>query len=300
MADLDALRLLAAVGETGSLTAAGRRLGVTQQAASARLRALETEIGAVLVARGARGSVLTAVGELVAGWGGDVVAAAARFDESVAALQERRRGTLRIAASLTIAEYLLPDWLSQWRRRDPAAAGVRLDAENSTAVIARVRRGGAELGFIETPDLPDDLDRVVIARDELVVVAAPSHPWASAARITRAELAATPLVLRERGSGTRRALDAALEEGGTPLVAAPAAELPSSLAVRTTAATGFAPAVVSALVVRDDLAAGRVVRVALEGPPLTRPLSAVWARGRAVPAASRLLEAIAELVGADV
>ncbi len=297
MVDIEALRLLTALADTGSLTAAGRRLGVTQQAASARLRALEGDVGAVLVERSARGSRLTRVGELVEGWGREVMAAADRFDESVGALRERRRGALRVAASLTVAEHLLPAWVAAWRERDPAAPGVRLDAENSAAVIARVRRGGADLGFIETPDLPTDLRNVVIARDEIVIVVSPSHPWAQRRRLDPAEVAGTALVLRERGSGTRRALEAALDAAGTPLTAAPAAELPSSSAVRTTAATGFAPAAVSALAVSDDLHSGRLVRVEMDGEVITRPVAAVWAGREPEPAASRLLAVIADTLG---
>ena len=290
MVDLQALRVLAAVAAEGSLSAAARALGVTQQAVSARMRALEAQIGAVLLERGPRGSQPTATGLLVAGWAGEILDAGERFEASVRALKESRRHTLRVAASLTIAEYLLPGWLAT------SAAGsgpVRLDAENSDAVIEGVRRGAADLGFIETPDLPTDLPHRVFASDEVVVVVPPAHEWAARRDISAHELSATALVLRESGSGTRRALEAALQDAGAPPHVAPVAELPSTLAIRTTAMSGLAPTALSGIVVRDDLRAGRLVHVPVRGMRILRPLTAVWPPTGLTAAASALLEIVA-------
>ena len=292
MADLDALRTLVAVGQTGSLSAAARELGVTQQAVSARLRTLESSLSSVLVQRSARGSLLTPTGVIVAGWAREVLAAADRFDQSALTLTGGRDKTLRLAASLTIAEPLVPRWLNIWRARVDEIPGVRLTAENSETVCRRLRDGDADLGFIETPDLPGDLDHVVVGQDELVLVVAPTHPWATRAEIAAPELARTPLVLRESGSGTRRALDAALQSAGTPRLADPAAELPSTLAVRGTVRGGFHAAVLSALAVDTDLAEGALVAVPVRGVMLRRALTAVWPRTGLTGAARSLLEAI--------
>ncbi|WP_281272120.1 LysR family transcriptional regulator [Mycetocola tolaasinivorans] len=207
--DTAALRMLVAVAESGSLSAAAGRLGVTQQAVSVRIRTLESRLGIALVRRSPRGSTMTPEGTVVAGWAAEVVSAADSFAESVHTLTRTDPAPLRIAASLTIAEYLVPEWLHRLRAAGTTRA--ELTAANSATVATRVREGSAEIGFIESPEVPAGLDFRWIATDELIVVVAPSHPWARrTSGITPEELAARPLVVREEGSGTREALNRAL------------------------------------------------------------------------------------------
>ena len=127
-----------------------------------------------------------------------------------------------------------------------------------------MRDGEAGLGFVEGPRRPQGLDGRVVATDELLVVVASTHPWARRRRpLVAAELARTRLVHREPTSGTRAALEAALA-AHLPL-ATPVLELSSTSAVRSAVSAGAGPAVLSSLAVQDDLAAGRLVAVAVEG-----------------------------------
>jgi DNA-binding transcriptional LysR family regulator len=126
----------------------------------------------------------------------------------------------------------------------------------------------------------------VVAHDELVLVVAPDHPWSRRRRaVTAVELAATPLLTREEGSGTRVALDAAL---GRPVRSAQV--LASNAAIRVGTQAGTTPAVLSRLAVADALAAGTLLEVPVDGVDLHRPLRAVWTGPR------RLSGAAAELV----
>ncbi|GAA3139748.1 hypothetical protein GCM10017687_65420 [Streptomyces echinatus] len=204
--DLAALELLLAVARLGSLGAAAREVGVTQPAASSRLRSMERQLGVALVDRSPRGSRLTDAGALVTDWARRVVEAAAAFDAGARALRDRRDSRLRVAASMTIAEYLLPGWLLALHAERPDTA-VSLLAGNSAKVAELLLTGEADLGFVEGLNVPTGLDSTVIARDRLIVVTAPGHPWARRRRpLTAQELAGTPLILRERGSGTRQVL----------------------------------------------------------------------------------------------
>ncbi|GGU54959.1 LysR family transcriptional regulator [Streptomyces lavendofoliae] len=275
--DLGALELLLAVARHGSLGRAARDVGITQPAASSRIRSMERQLGVALVDRSPRGSRLTAAGALVTDWARRVVEAAEAFDAGAQALRDRRDSRLRVAASMTIAEYLLPGWLIALRAERPDTA-VSLRAGNSTAVAAGLLAGEADLGYVEGLAVPEGLDAVVVAHDRLVVVAAPSHRWARRrAPLTPAELAATPLVLREYGSGTRQVLDAALAEYGG--LADPLLELASTTAVKAAAVTGAGPAVLSELAVTEELASRRLVEVPVEGVHLHRALRAVWPTG---------------------
>ncbi|MEU3411368.1 MULTISPECIES: LysR family transcriptional regulator [unclassified Streptomyces] len=272
--DLAALELLLAVARLGSLGAAAREAGITQPAASSRLRSMERQLGVALVDRSPRGSRLTDAGALVTDWARRVVEAAAVFDAGARALRDRRDSRLRVAASMTIAEYLLPGWLLALHAERPDTA-VSLLAGNSAKVAELLLAGEADLGFVEGLSVPTGLDSTVIAHDRLIVVTAPGHPWARRRQpLTAAELAATPLILRERGSGTRQVLDAALGGLARPLI-----ELSSTTAVKASAVSGAGPAVLSELAVGEELSLRRLVGIPIEGVPLRRALRAVWPTG---------------------
>lgn len=272
--DLGALELLLAVARLGSLGAAAREVGITQPGRDSRRRSMERQLGVALVDRSPRGSRLTDAGALVTDWARRVVEAAAAFDAGARALRDRRDSRLRVAASMTIAEYLLPGWLLALHAERPDTA-VSLLAGNSAKVAELLLAGEADLGFVEGLTVPTGLDSAVIAHDRLIVVTAPGHPWARRRRpLTAAELASTPLILRERGSGTRQVLDAALGGLARPLI-----ELSSTTAVKASAVSGAGPSVLSELVVGEELALRRLVGIPVEGVSLRRALRAVWPTG---------------------
>jgi DNA-binding transcriptional LysR family regulator len=289
--DLAAIEVLLAVAHAGSLNAAAAEIGVSQQAVSARVRSIEAQTGVVVVRRGPRGSQLTSDGIVVAEWAARLLDVAAEFDVGLAALRQDRRQRLRVSASLTIAELLLPGWLVSFRaaagRLSGHPADIELTAVNSETVLGHVRDGLADVGFVEGPRAPYTLRTRVVAHDELVTVVAPSHPWARRRKpIAAAELAATPLVTREHGSGTRDALDAALQEtlGRSYQQAEPAISLSTTTAVRAAVLAGAGPAVLSSLAVGEDISRRQLIHVPVDGLDLHRTLRAVWQGDRQPPA----------------
>ncbi len=288
--DLVALRMLRAIRDGGSISSAALQFGFTQQAVSARMLKLESQLGLPLLLRSPRGATLAPAGLLLAEWSTEVLDAADRLRVALDALQSSAERQLRVSASLTIAEYLVPRWLVGLRTSSPTIT-VDLAPMNSESVVESVRSGASDVGFIESIDVPDDLEVRQFATDELVVVVAPDHPWSRARRrISIAELASTSLVVRERGSGTRRSFELLIaERDPSAVLVPPAAELQTAAGVRAAAASGIGPAVLSALAVRDDVALGRLVPVKLRGEPLVRPLTAIWRRDSSVFASSQTL-----------
>jgi DNA-binding transcriptional LysR family regulator len=300
--ELGALEVLLGVARAGSLNGAAAQIGVSQQAVSARVRAMEAQTGVPLVCRGPRGSALTPEGAVIAEWASRLLETAAGLDAGIAALRADRRARLRVSSSSTIAEQLLPAWLAAFR----AAAGpggpapdVVLTAVNSETVIGHVTEGTADLGFIEGPRRPGRLRGRVIGHDRLVLVVAPGHPWTRRrGGISAAELAAAALVSREGGSGTRDTLAAALAAALGP----GCAQAPAALSVSTTAAVraavlaGAGPAVISDLAVAGDLAAGRLAEVRTPELDLRRTLRVIWA-GTATPPAGPARDLIAYITG---
>lgn len=273
--ELTALDLLVSVAETGSLAQAARRHGITQPAASMRIRTLERQLRLILLERGPTGSRLTQAGAAVVHWAAPVLEAMRGLLTGVTALHADQRARLRVAASMTIADYRVPGWLVALHARMPEVK-VALRVGNSQQIADLVREREAELGFVEGPHVPDGLRSRVVGGDELVVVVAPGHPWTRRRRpLPLSTVAETPLILREPGSGTRDAVWEALSRTGTP--AAPEAELGSASAIKAAVATGEGPGVLSRLAVAGELADRRLVAVpVVEGAFLRRRFRAIW------------------------
>ncbi|MBB5955404.1 DNA-binding transcriptional LysR family regulator [Saccharothrix tamanrassetensis] len=281
--DLASLRLLVLVGELGSLGRAARELGIAQPSASKRLSTLERRLGLVLLDRGRRGSALTPAGVVVTERARRVLDELSGLLAGAEALRSTREAELRVAASMTVAEHLAPGWIGELRRTRPDLH-VGLRVTNSQTVAGLVRDGAVDLGFVEAPGPMTGLSTRKVAVDRLAVVVPPGHRWVRR-RVGVTELARTPLVVRERGSGTRDTLDKALPDARPP-----ALELGSTTAVRGAVVAGVAPAVLSVLAVALDLADGRLVEVPVDGLDLRRVLRAVWPGGR------RLVGPAAELL----
>lgn len=306
MPDLASWQVFASVASEGSFGAAARALGVSQQAVSARVVALERQTGVALVDRNPRGSTLTSAGVVVSEWASRLLVLVGQMDTGLAALRNDTETTLHVAASLTIAEYLLPGWLvalqTQRARRQLPPITTELRVVNSMTVGELVRSGEAGLGLVESPEAPQGLRHRTIARDRLIVVAPPSHPWTRRRNpVSAKELAATPLVVREHGSGTRATLADAIKRtvGPTAQLATPALSLSTTTAVRTAVIAGAGPGVLSELAVTDDLSTGHLIAIEVDALDLTRQLRAVWRRTTQPVGPARLLLDIAIQAGRE-
>lgn len=289
--DLVSLDLLQSVAELGSIRQAAQAHGISQPAASMRLRSLERTVGLELLDRSSGRARLTPSGLAVAQWSDRILDGVRSLVAGAAALRSESRTQLRIAASMTVAEYLVPLWIDRLRKSEPDL-GISLQMGNSAQVAEMVKRRHVEMGFIEGRSTFPDLRSRIVGPDNLVVVVAPSHPWARRRQpLSASMLAATPLVLREVGSGTREVLESALAEVGlniTPLV-----ELGSTTAIKAAIESGAGAAVLSRLATEADVENGHLIQVPIKGLDLGRSIRAVWARDRQLSnSAKRLLAQI--------
>ena len=289
--DLISLDLLASVAALGSIRQAAMAHGISQPAASTRLRHLEGTLGVELLHRSSGGAHLTPAGRVVVGWSEQVLGDVRSLLTATAALRRERRTSVHVAASMTVAEYLAPEWLMRVATIDPDLR-VALDMANSEQVAELVREGRVDLGFVEGASKLVGLNSQALLDDELVLVVAAHHPWASRRReVTPAEIAATPQVLREAGSGTREVLEAWLATRGLSVTAM--VELASTTAIKRAVESGAAPAVLSRLAVSGDVRDGRLVAVPIAGGGPTRTIRALWsATSPLSPAAKRVLSQV--------
>lgn len=291
MPEIGALDLLLSVARLGSLGKAARAHGISQPAAASRIRNLERLVGVPLIVRGSTGSPLTAQGAVFVDWARRVVDAASALDAGVAALRNQQENRVRLACSMTIAEYLLPGWLAELRKRRPQTT-VGMQVINSSTVAELVRDGSVDLGFVEGTDLPDGIESRAVAHDHLMLVVAPGHAWARRAKpVTAAELAATPLVTREPGSGTRYTLDHELARLGFHSRPEPIMELSSTTAIKSAVEAGIGPAALSSLALSEDIAQGRLAVVPTD-VDLHRTLRLLQRSGQQLPAVLRDVVAV--------
>ncbi|MGC8481420.1 MAG: LysR family transcriptional regulator [Acidimicrobiales bacterium] len=278
--DLISLDLLRSVAEMGSITRAAEVHRISQPAASMRIRDLERVLGVKLVQRRGSGTVLTTQGEVVVEWAGKIIDEVRSLQAAAQALRSDHHAHLELGASLTVAEYLIPNWLATFRHHSPAT-GVALQMGNSTQVAEMVRAGRVELGFLEGPRAPSDLETQTIRKDRLVVVVSSGHPWSKrASKVSVDEFVKTPLLLREQGSGTREVLEEAVAALGRQVI--PFAEIASTTAIKAAIRSGLAPAVMSSLAVADEIDSGALTVVTVQGLELTRSIRAAYRADRAL------------------
>ncbi len=264
---LEQLRIFVAVAEREHVTATARFLNLTQSAVSNAVATLEADYDTRLFDRVGRGIVLNEVGRTFLT---EARAVLARADAAKAALQDMgalRRGRLAIFASQTISSSWLPQRLVSFHARHP---GVILDVAvgNTEEAAAAVLECSTELGFIEGTVKNELLDQEVVGSDRMVVLVAPGHPWASCTRVRPEDLPEAVWVLRERGSGTRSTLEAAIAAVGASVASLNVAmTLPSNEAVLAAAEAGAGATALSESVARAALAEGRLVQAPFDLPP---------------------------------
>ena len=262
------LEVFVATARAGSTRAAADRVARSQSAASAALAELETDLETRLFDRVGRRLVLNEQGRAL-------LPKAASLLDQAADLEHLFAGShgapLRLAASLSIGEYLLPPLLAQWKL-EHVANPVRLMIGNTREVVEAVAAFDADVGFVEGTQTHPRLAVRPWLKDELVVVAGPEHALATRPATLRA-LREAVWALREPGSGTREAADRWLLERLGPLQVD--YELGSPEAIKRLVATGAALGCLAREVVARELSSGSLVEVATGLPRATRQLAMV-------------------------
>ena len=288
---LEQLRIFVAVAQREHVTRAAADLNLTQSAVSAAITALETRHATQLFDRIGRRIALTQAGRLFLIEARAVLARAAAAETALADLAGLKRGALALAASQTAGNYWLPPLMARFRAAYPGIA-LTLSIGNTETVAAMVREGAADLGFVEGGIGDADLAVTTVAADELVLVAR-TAPKSARKALHADDLKALRWVFRERGSGTRAILDAALADAGVALGELDVVlELPSNEAVRNAVEAGAGAAALSRLVVQDAIAAGALV--ALNFKLSKRRFLALQHKDRAPTRAERALLALVD------
>jgi DNA-binding transcriptional LysR family regulator len=288
------LQVFHAVAKHLSFTKAAEALFMTQPAVTFQIRQLEEHFNTRLFDRAQGRITLTAAGAVALEYSARILAMSAELEMRMKDMSGQLAGPLLIGASTTIADFLLPQVLGEFKSRTPGIVP-RLIVANSEIVQDRVVERTLDLGFIEGVSHLPTLVSDVLCEDELQVVCAPGHPLAKLEEAPPKSLTEHAYVGRESGSGTREVIDQYLRTAGVPPDALSVfMELGSPEALKGLVATGLGFAIMSRASVAKEIRLGELVHIPL-APRLVRSLSVVYPKERIQ---SRLVDSFVEFAKA--
>jgi DNA-binding transcriptional LysR family regulator len=278
--DLRQLEILQAIAETGSFTACGRKLHVSQSAISRQILLLEEELGEPLFLRVGRQVRMTPAAESLVQLGQRVFQ---DLRDTVGTITDRTRhlkGSLRLSGGMTVCMYVFPALLKHLRRLHPHL-DVRLTVATAGQSVQQIREGRVDAGLLTLPVEGSDLITVPVLREELLLVTTPSHPLARRRRVAPKDLARLPFVLFEQGSATRKVIDRFFAaEGLEPTIVM---DTENVEIIKAMVKTGLGIGIVPYQAVAREVRAGQFFCARIEGNELVRETGWVYARANRTP-----------------
>jgi DNA-binding transcriptional LysR family regulator len=278
--DLRQLEILQAIAETGSFTASGRKLNVSQSAISRQILLLEEELGEPLFLRVGRQVRMTPAAESLVQLGQRVFQ---DVRDTVGAITDRTRqlrGTLRLSGGMTVCMYVFPSLLKHLRRVHPHL-DVRVTVATAGRSVQEIRGGRVEAGLLTLPVEESDLVTVPVLSEELLLVTMPTHALAKKRRIAPKDLAEEPFIHFEVGSATRRVIDHFFAtENIEPTIVM---DTENVEIIKAMVKTGMGIGIVPYQSVAREVRAGQFFCSRIEGHQLIRETGWVYARANRVP-----------------
>jgi DNA-binding transcriptional LysR family regulator len=272
------LKVFHTVARLLSFTKAAEELHMTQPAVTFQVRQLEEYFNTRLFDRTHNKVSLTPAGERVAEFAERIFDLYDEMENRVRDLTGEISGALTIGASTTIAEYMLPALLGEFKNRYPDI-NLRLKVSNSEGIVSMVEQNVIDLGVVESPVNNKNLIVEVCHDDQLVVVAAPDHELVKrGGKVSASDIVRYPFVSREEGSGTRDVImHYLLEHKVTPSDMTFSLELGSPEAIKGAVEAGMGITILSRSIIGKELKLNMLAELELD-PPLSRPFSFVRQR----------------------
>lgn len=273
------LKVFCSVCDHLSFRRAAEELHVSQPAITQQIKALEEELSIRLLDRTGGRVVLTPAGRVLKKRAAELAALVALTQEELAALNGEHSGLLRAGASTSIAQYVLPRMLWRFKREHPRVK-LQISSGNTEQVVDWLLEGGIAIGLIEGPAMRKDVRVEPFMEDELVLLYPANHAWKDREKLTVDDLKGVPFLLRERGSGTRRVLEMALEKAGLKMNDMDIAmELDSTEAIISSVESGLGIGFVTRAAILPRLPLGKIATAKIKGLRIPRNFSLVYPTG---------------------
>jgi DNA-binding transcriptional LysR family regulator len=271
--NLHQLRIFHTVAQRRNITAAAADLLLSQPAVSLQLQRLEKELGLPLFERGGPKLKLTDAGEVLYRAAVSILCAKDEAERAITELRDGTRGRLILGAGTTGGMYVLPRILRAYQDRWPET-DVVLQFGTTDALLEKLLQNALDMAVVGGPTEDRRFVVETVCTDELVLIAAPSHPICSLGKVTLKDLGGIPFIVPEAGSRTRQLVERKLRDAGVPLRIA--MQLPGTEGVKKAVEARLGIGMVSEYAVETECLAGVLQRVPLEGFRLTRPMNLVY------------------------
>ncbi len=276
-----------------SISQAARDLYISQPAVTTAVQKLEEHYGVKLFLRKSWGLELTPAGALLYSHLKELKKVSTGLENEMMKLKGTLHGKLSIGAAPTFGDYTLPRLLGLFSESHPEIS-YSLHIGNNERVYTYLQEGRVELAFLVGALPGKRLNPGKVMEDELILVVSPHHPWSTRDAVSGNELQAQPLIMREKGSGSRKDMEEAfVEMGFSPEELNVIADFNSFEAIKQAVHANLGAALISRLAVKSELEQGLLSYVRIEGAKLTRDVyAATLPETRLTEAASRLLQLV--------
>ena len=272
------LKVFRTVADNLNFRQAAEALYLTQPAVTLQIKALEEELGVPLFDRTENRVVLTEAGRILLKHAKKVEALTAAARHELAQLVGEEEGDLSAGASTTISQYLLPKLIGEFQISNPKIRLSLLGA-NTEKIVSGVLDGTLAIGLIEGPSLHRDLGEEPFVADEIVVIVPSKHEWVGQ-HVEAEQLLKAPLILREKGSGTRRVVETALKAAGIQMKhTRTVMELDSTEAIKSAVEAGLGVGFVSRRAIQKELKLDTLREVHITKLSMQRTFAIIYPQG---------------------
>ncbi len=287
------LKVFRAVAGNASFRKASEQLNLSQPAVSQQIHALEEELGVTLFHRSNNRVRLTAEGDVLLRYARRGAKLAEEALEALARVHGEPAGELRIGASTTVAQYILPRILGAFRQQHPQVV-LSVTSGNTERIVAGLLKGDTAIAIIEGPASSREVHKERFLEDHVVLIVPRNHQWAKAAEIPLRSLTEAPLLMREQGSGSRRVIELALKRSGLRLRQLDIAmDLDSTEAIVSGVEAGLGVGFVSRWAIGKEVRLGTLKVVRVQGLDIVRDLTLIRRSGASLDGAAGAFERFA-------
>ncbi len=281
--------------EFKSFTRAAKAMLLSQPTVSEHIRFLENELGEKLLERQGREVEPTPVGAVLYGYARKILQTRREAIQAVEQFSGRLAGRIAIGCGTIPGTYILPELVGSFHKKYPAIK-TTLRINSSRLIAEEVLGGNLEIGVVGAKWNEPGLSWNRMFSDELILAAYPGHRWSAKVAVSLAEIVREPIIVRERGSGTRKVFSRILvEKGFREQDLQEVAEIGSTAAVKEAVKAGIGVAIVSRRAVSDEIQCGRLISIAIKDQKLKRPFYLIQRKNRELsPVISAFLEYMQE------
>jgi DNA-binding transcriptional LysR family regulator len=293
--NMNRLQIFYHAAEAKSFSLAATRLNITQPAVSAQVRQLEENLGIKLFARLGKKVVLTEAGQVLLTHARKIFRLRDEAERVMNEMRLVKRGTLRLGTARTYAKNIMPPLLSRFQEAFPLV-NIVLQEGSSLEMARNLRTLGVEVAVVAYPGKVPRVNFQFLKREDLVIIVAPDHPLAGAREVALSRLAQEPIIMREKGSGTRRVVGELFSRHR--LVPRMVFETSNADVIKEQVAGGVGASVMTRSAIAEELAAGRLAEVSLAGERLSLDVHTAVLVGHDLSRPARVfLDMLAEVPG---